>query len=555
MTSQIPTPERICVLAQETDLRKTLEKLAHQKGYQVHTCADARGAAQLISSGRLDALILELPLTPGGDPPDVQHLRDLGEDTVLIGISADPQPDLALAALQAGLDDYLRKPFTAEELFQRMATALKRQQKQRSLQAGNRRQRITIDTLNATLEKRTENLKGAMQTLKEERLSRRTTQIALRRSEAKFNELLDTSPDLIYVLDRHGRFSYLSPSVGALLGISGNELIGHHFSALLPPELLPHAQYHFRERRTRQRATRSYEISLIRKHHNTPEALPRFQLYASGIYTPATAGGQAHSHYIGTCGIAREVSRMQDLEHRLLRTEEAACIGQIALCAARRLSSPLQGVLSLLSAVEKQNVEANLPDKELGLLHEGVAQIRRIAQQLTSLQQPTVRRRERLDLTLFVAETVELLRPDLQLKKIFCQYSLAPDPLPIFADRTQLRQLIAILINNAMDAITHQYGPTPGENKHQLLVVTAQQGDGALMRIFDSGPGLRQGDLPYLFEPFFSRKPQMGAGLGLYLAKGIVTGHGGRISAGNNARGQAVFSVYLPLVTPHIEAA
>lgn len=545
MTSEPQLPQRICILAKEAAFRNTLEKLAHQQGYAVQASPGAPGIEQLLSTQGLDALVLELPLTSQGAPSDVRRLRASGKDIVLIGICADPQPELAAAALQAGLDDYLRKPFTAEELFLRMAAALERRRKQR--------QRDTIDTLQATLEKRAEALQGAMQALKKERLARRTTQIALRRSEAKFNELLDTSPDLIYILDRHGRFRFVSPSVGTLLGISERELIGHHFSALLPPEHLPHAQYHFRERRTRQRATRSYEISLIRKHHNTPEApeaLPRFQLYASGIYTPTPPDSRVHSHYIGTCGIAREVSRVQDLEHRLLRTEELACMGQIALSAARQLNSPIQGVLSLLSAVERQRDTGNLQDKELSLLNEGVGQIGRIAQQLTALQTPTVRRRERLDLTLFAVETIELLRPELQMRKIFCQYSLAPDPLPVLVDRTQLRQLVAILITNAMDAITHQYGPTTEKNKHQLLMMTAQQGDQALMRIFDSGPGLRQEDLPHLFTPFFSRKPQMGAGLGLYLARGIVSGHGGRISAGNNSRGQAVFSVYLPLATP-----
>lgn len=553
MTSDPQIPLRICILAREVGFRKALEKLAHQQGYAVQTSPDAGGIEQLLSTERLDALVLELPLSSEGAPSDVSRLRAAGKDTVLIGISADPQAELATAALQAGLDDYLRKPFTAEELFLRMAAALERRRSQHTLKKGNQRQRDTIDTLQATLEKRAEALQGAMQALKKERLARRTTQVALRRSEAKFNELLDTSPDLIYVLDRHGRFRFVSPSVGTLLGISERELIGHHFSALLPPEHLPQAQYHFRERRTRQRATRSYEISLIRKHHNTPEApeaLPRFQLYASGIYTPTTPDSRVHSRYIGTCGIAREVSRVQDLEHRLLRTEEIACIGQIALSAARQLNSPIQGVLSLLSAVERQREVGNLQDKELSLLNEGAGQIGRIAQQLTALQPPTLRRRERLDLTLFAAETIELLRPELQIRKIFCQYSLAPDPLPVLVDRTQLRQLVAILINNAMDAITHQYGPTTGKNKHQLLMMTAQQGDEALMRIFDSGPGLRQKDLPHLFTPFFSRKPQMGAGLGLYLARGIVSGHGGRISAGNNSRGQAAISVYLPLATP-----
>ena len=553
MNRPMPQSPRICFLTREPAFRKTLERLAHQEGFQIHTTADLGNVDQVIALHRIDALILELPLSPEGDAALLERVRAADTSLPLIGISADPRPELAVEALKSGLTDYLRKPFNAEELFQRVGVALKRRQLQKKLRNGQQQQRLTIEKLSHTLEQRAAELMTAMQALKEERLLRRTTQVALRRSEAKFNELLDTSPDLIYILDRHGRFRYVSPSVGDLLGISENELIGHHFSALLPSDHMAHSQYHFRERRTRQRATRSYEIRLIHKHRDHTEegdGFPRFQLYASGIYTPASKS--ARTQYIGTCGIAREVGRMQTLEHRLFRTEESAILGQLALSASRRLNSPLQGVLSLLSAVEKQSDESNLSAKELSLLRNGMGQISRIAKQLGSLQPPPVRRRERLDLTLFVAETIELLRPELQFSKIYCEYRLASDPLPVHADRTQLRQLITILVNNAMNALTGRYGAAGTGSRHQLLVLTDRQDEDALVRICDNGPGLRRSDLPYLFEPFFSRKPQSGAGLGLYIARGIVTGHGGRISAANNARGHAVFSVHLPLITPHL---
>jgi two-component system C4-dicarboxylate transport sensor histidine kinase DctB len=204
--------------------------------------------------------------------------------------------------------------------------------------------------------------------------------------------------------------------------------------------------------------------------------------------------------------------------------------------------------------VEKQDGVPRLSAKELVLLREGMGQIGRITKQLGSLQPSALRRRQRTDLTLFVAETIELLRPELQLRKIYSDYRLAPDPLPVFADRIQLRQLIATLVHNAMDALCDKYGPVQGKGRHQLMIFTDRQNNDALLRICDNGPGFRQEDLPYLFEPFFSRKPQTGAGLGLYLAKGIVTGHGGRIAAANNKSGKAVFSVRLPLIRPNIIA-
>jgi DNA-binding response OmpR family regulator len=238
----MPSPARICILTREQAFRKTLERLAHQQGFQVHTTADHHNIDRVLAAGRIEALVLELPLPLAGDTHNLRKWREAAHQVCLIGISADPSPELAAEALRSGLDDYLRKPFNADELFQRVTVALQRRAKQHTLQADARQQRLTIERLSSTLEIRAEELMGAMKALKEERLVRRTTQVALRRTEAKFNELLDTSPDLIYILDRHGRFRYVSPSVGDLLGISENELIGHHFSALLPSDHLPHTQ-------------------------------------------------------------------------------------------------------------------------------------------------------------------------------------------------------------------------------------------------------------------------------------------------------------------------
>jgi signal transduction histidine kinase len=68
---------------------------------------------------------------------------------------------------------------------------------------------------------------------------------------------------------------------------------------------------------------------------------------------------------------------------------------------------------------------------------------------------------------------------------------------------------------------------------------------GIVVSLADDGPGIEPRLLPVLFEPFRTTK-RGGTGLGLSIARGVVEGHGGRISAANRPGGGALFRVWLP---------
>jgi signal transduction histidine kinase len=119
--------------------------------------------------------------------------------------------------------------------------------------------------------------------------------------------------------------------------------------------------------------------------------------------------------------------------------------------------------------------------------------------------------------------------------------SLALDaqPTPINGDFTRLRQLAAILIDNA---IRHAGGPA------NVNVEVRQESGAALLRVDDTGRGIRQEDLPHVFDRFWraSDAPPDGLGLGLAIATWIAERHGGRVSAHQRPGGGARFEVRLP---------
>ncbi len=114
-----------------------------------------------------------------------------------------------------------------------------------------------------------------------------------------------------------------------------------------------------------------------------------------------------------------------------------------------------------------------------------------------------------------------------------------PQPAVVAGDPARLRQLVMILVDNAI-----RHSPIDG----RVGVAVRAVGSGASLVVEDEGPGIRPEDLPHVFERFYRAPgaPGGGTGLGLAIAAWIVDRHGGRIAVANRAEGGARFVVDLP---------
>jgi signal transduction histidine kinase len=114
-----------------------------------------------------------------------------------------------------------------------------------------------------------------------------------------------------------------------------------------------------------------------------------------------------------------------------------------------------------------------------------------------------------------------------------------PEPASLSGDPARLRQLVTILLDNAI-----RHSPAGGEVR---VAVRAADGE-ASVSVADQGPGIRPLDLPHVFDRFWRAPdaPDGGTGLGLAIAKWIAERHGGSIVASSPEGGGALFVVRLP---------
>ena len=115
-----------------------------------------------------------------------------------------------------------------------------------------------------------------------------------------------------------------------------------------------------------------------------------------------------------------------------------------------------------------------------------------------------------------------------------------PAPAMINGDAARIRQLVLILVDNAI-----RHSPTGG-----LVRVSARpEGSNAVLVVEDEGSGIAVVDLPHVFERFWrgAGAPDGGSGLGLAIAAWIVNGHEGVIGVANREPTGAKFTVQIPL--------
>jgi two-component system KDP operon response regulator KdpE len=134
-TELSPNDQRILVVDDEASVRKVVARALHDAGYKVEAVGTRAGAIESLATRRFDLALLDVQL-PDGDGIELagriverQHIP-----VIMLTMAADEQ--VAVRALRLGADDYVRKPFSAQELIARIASVLRRAQPAEDTGAG-----------------------------------------------------------------------------------------------------------------------------------------------------------------------------------------------------------------------------------------------------------------------------------------------------------------------------------------------------------------------------------------------------------------------------------
>jgi len=133
-------------------------------------------------------------------------------------------------------------------------------------------------------------------------------------------------------------------------------------------------------------------------------------------------------------------------------------------------------------------------------------------------------------------DTLELLGPELENRRINVREKLARRLPPAPLDASQIKQALVNLIKNAMQATTRGGA---------ITVETGQNPDEVWISVADTGQGIPQDQVHHIFEPFYTTK-EKGTGLGLMIVQRIVRQHGGHMELESREGQGATFRIWLP---------
>ncbi|HPI21070.1 MAG TPA: ATP-binding protein [Candidatus Kapabacteria bacterium] len=241
--------------------------------------------------------------------------------------------------------------------------------------------------------------------------------------------------------------------------------------------------------------------------------------------------------------IARDVGEQHALTDKLVQADKLVLLGQLSAGVAHEIRNPLAAVNLNLQILQRKIPEDAPESNFIKTALQGVDRIARIVEVTLNFSRPAVPDIKGLSLNSLITTTLELVSSVLKRKEITVELKLF-DKLPLVAaDGKQMQQVFINLLTNAADAIKSK-----GNISVSTFVEQASkqnERNTIVCSIADTGSGIPPEDLPKIFNPFFTRKPE-GTGLGLPITQRILHQHGGIIDVESKVGEGTTFYIKLP---------
>ncbi|QGP91030.1 Adaptive-response sensory-kinase SasA [Neomoorella glycerini] len=241
------------------------------------------------------------------------------------------------------------------------------------------------------------------------------------------------------------------------------------------------------------------------------------------------------------------VERYEELkrfERLLIQSEKMAAIGQLAAGLAHEINNPASIILARLECMLSELQNGLQPElssliKDLQVIGKHARRITTTTQSLLSFARRSTETFLPVDLNEVVEGALSLLGKQLEKGRIQLQKHLDCKLPFIYGNPNQLQQVLINLLQNARDAIIQE---------GTIKVSTRSSVSGWVeIEVSDTGVGIAPENLERIFDPFFTTKEVgKGTGLGLFVTRGIIENHGGRIEVNSQPGQGATFIVTLP---------
>ncbi len=343
-------------------------------------------------------------------------------------------------------------------------------------------------------------------------------------------ETLESMSDAFQTLDSEWRFTYLNPQCEAILDRRREDLLGKNIWDEFPEAV----------------GTRFYDEYNRAVREQTPVRFEEF-------YEPLGRTLQIRAYPVpaGLAVYFTDVTKERLRDARSRQAERLEMLGRLTAGVAHDFNNLLAAVGGFASLGKANSVDEKLTeyfDQIDSASQKGVT----LTRQLLAFGRQQDLAPSVIDLN-DVVEGLSSLMRQLMPYGIELRLALSPQPVIVFADPSQVEQVLLNLVVNSRDAIDTTGSITVSTTADAPAgVVHDVRVSAGWLQVTDTGSGIPEDVMPYIFDPFFTTKPpETGTGLGLATIYGIVTQSGGSIILDSTVGVGTTFTVALPAGQSH----
>lgn len=327
------------------------------------------------------------------------------------------------------------------------------------------------------------------------------------------DEILESSPAGIAVLDGSGGIERANAALGELFETTPETLVGRSLRDLLGGDALPKPNERLRELR-----------------FDSPSGNERYlQIRVASL--PSGAGGS-------TVVLVHDVTERVAIENAMAEKDRLASLGMLAAGVAHEVNTPITGISSYAQMLLATTPEGDPRRELLEKVERQTFRASRIVNNLLDFSRDKPREARPVALDFIVTECLDLLKERLQDNAVELTYVPPAEELTVWGSDGELLQVFTNLVVNATDAM---------KEGGRLEVSFDTTDEWITVSVTDTGPGIPHDQLDQIFQPFFSTKlNEGGTGLGLSISYNIVQRHGGHLRVASVPGEGCTFLVELP---------
>jgi PAS domain S-box-containing protein len=345
---------------------------------------------------------------------------------------------------------------------------------------------------------------------------------------AELAAIVDSSDDVILSKNLNGIITSWNTAAVRVFGYLPEEMIGSSILKIIPEHLHSDEKIIIESVRAGRRVEHFETIRLTKSGKLIDVSL---------TVSPVK---DKEGKVIGASKILRDISGRKRLEKSLLQAEKIAATGRMAATIAHEINNPLEAVVNLLYLLRPKVSDAE-GINFLNSVESELSRVSHIAKQTLGYYRENASASS-ASLSELVQHAITIYEPRCKTAGIEIRSSLNSSRKTVLR-RGEIMQVISNLISNSIYSM-----PTGGILS--LSVNDAERsGDGVILTVQDNGFGISADDLPQVFDAFFTTRNTVGTGIGLFVAKQFVEGHGGQIEieSKNDAENHGtIVRIFLP---------